>query len=392
MTLPPRSDSRASTPEPEQPATVAATMQWMRRRLVESGVLRMPEGAGPAALEQAEAEQSARAQAEAEWLVEWAAGWGRSRLVYSLQEGLPQGVWSQLTTALERRTAGEPLQYIIGWAPFYGREFVVRPGCLIPRPETEILLEEAVAFVQAAEVGHGRRADQQGQQPGTFGDAVAAGRGLTVVDIGTGSGALAVTLKLECPTADVVAVDVSSDALSIAQENARRQGATVRVVRKDALAWLEGLAESDAMPGQVRLPGQTASSKQAGRESSRSASAPALSGIRPDVLVSNPPYIPSGDIANLAEDVRAHEPRLALDGGDDGLRFYRAFARAGSRLFARNHRTHALFLEVGAGQAEDVLQLFEEAAARDLWTGWKFEVINDLRGIPRVVRGIGSAQ
>ncbi|MCL6515850.1 peptide chain release factor N(5)-glutamine methyltransferase [Alicyclobacillus sp.] len=270
-----------------------------------------------------EDERRAAARAEAETLVRWVSGRTRLGLLTGLADPLPKDVREALREAAGRRIAGEPLQYITGEAPFYGRLFAVRPGCLIPRPETERLVEVCLSW---------------GQSQGGFG---------TVCDVGTGSGAIAITLALERPDADVWAVDVSDDALAIARENARRHGARVRFVRADALTWLR-----DEAP-------------------------------RLQVIIANPPYIPSEDIDRLAPEVRTWEPRLALDGGPDGLGFYGALAALGPVAF-RTDGPNAIFLEVGQGQAEAVMGLFTGETG---WRDWSFRVEEDLRGVPRVVWG-----
>jgi release factor glutamine methyltransferase len=173
-----------------------------------------------------------------------------------------------------------------------------------------------------------------------------------VVDLGAGSGAIAVTIAIECPQTTVCGIDVSAAALRIAAENAQRLGARVAWRQMDGRRWL-----TEACLQQVSR--------------------------RPSVLVSNPPYIPSADVERLDPEVRQHEPRLALDGGPDGLTWYRSIRDAGAGLFADGPA--ALFLEVGHDQADAVLQLFREAAHR--WPDWRFEALPDLRGIMRVVWG-----
>ncbi|SFU64187.1 peptide chain release factor N(5)-glutamine methyltransferase [Alicyclobacillus macrosporangiidus] len=280
-------------------------------------------GASWQTLPAAERDQAARA--EAETLLLWASGRTRLQVLTGLADPLPDAVQSALRAAVSRRAAGEPLQYITGEAPFYGRLFRVRRGCLIPRPETELLVERAVAWLRT-------------HRP--------SGR---VCDLGAGSGVIAVTVALEVPEAEVWAIDVSADALAIAEENARRLGAPVRFSRGDGLAWLRGAAGPPP----------------------------------PHLLVSNPPYIPSADLAGLAPEVCDWEPREALDGGPDGLAYYRALAGAGPGVF-HPAGPAALFLEVGMGQAEAVMALFRDDGR---WRGWRFGAEPDLRGVLRVVWG-----
>lgn len=177
-----------------------------------------------------------------------------------------------LDADLERLAAGEPLQYVLGESEFYGRRFAVREGVLIPRPETEELVDRIVR--------------------------TEGGRPCRILDVGTGSGCIAVSLALELPEAELFAADISDVALETAAENCRRLGARVTLRRADALS---DLAE--------RFP------------------------ERFDVIVSNPPYVPESDRAAMHPNVRDHEPALALFvPDDDPLRFYRAIARAGRRM------------------------------------------------------------
>jgi release factor glutamine methyltransferase len=213
-----------------------------------------------------------------------------------------------------RRARREPLQYILGRAEFWSLPFVVNPAVLIPRPDTEILVEEAL-----------KRASVEAN----------------ILDVGTGSGAIAVALAHELPGAAVEGVDISPAALEVAAENARRNGVDGRV----------RLGEADL----ARLPEGPF-----------------------DLIVSNPPYIPSDELAALMPEVRDFEPRLALDGGGDGLESYRLLARqAPSRL----HSGGWLLLETGAGQAPAVRELLAEAGLLDVFSR------NDYAGIPRVVGG-----
>ncbi len=277
----------------------------------------------------APAEEQARlVQHEVMILLEHATGWSRTRILISLDHPLSEAAQTSFRVLVQRRAGGEPLQYVTGEAWFYGRPFAVRPGCLIPRPETEMLVERTVGWVrQHAPAAH-------------------------VVDLGTGSGCIAVTLALECPDTSVWALDVSAAALEIARRNAKQHGVGVTFVQGDGIAWLD----QSAADGGTQL----------------------------NVVVSNPPYIPSHDVNGLDPEVRAWEPRLALDGGDDGLDIYRALSRLGAGAFAPGNA--ALFLEVGAGQAQDVLELFTDVH-RERWPGWTFHAAKDLRGVDRIVWG-----
>lgn len=217
-----------------------------------------------------------------------------------------------LDAMCSRRAAREPLAYILGWREFYGRRFVVTPDVLIPRQETETLIEAALATKHVKDV----------------------------LDIGTGSGCIALTLALERPEWNVVGVDLSKSALEIARKNRTLLTQTMPnsadLVRSDLFSSLEGRIF--------------------------------------DLIVTNPPYVASGDA--LPPEVKAHEPHMALYAGEDGLAVYRRLAEE-SHAFLRPSGT--LIVEIGDGQSEAVRRLFEER-------GWHVErVVDDLSGTPRVV-------
>ena len=208
----------------------------------------------------------------------------------------------------ERREAREPLAYILGWREFYGRRFVVTPDVLIPRQETEHLVEVA------------------GGQPNVG----------TLLDLGTGSGCIAVTVKLTRPEIAVTASDASAAALDVARQNATGLGADVEFVGSDLFA---GLQERTF-----------------------------------DVIVSNPPYIGTGE--TLMPEVQVYEPHLALFAGGDALAFYRRLAEE-----AQSHLTlgGSLVVEIGDGMLHGVSTLFEEH-------GWHVDqVVGDLSGNARVL-------
>jgi len=215
---------------------------------------------------------------------------------------------------VRRRAGREPLAYILGQAEFWSLPLKVTPEVLIPRPETELLVEEALPRLS-------------GRQQ--------------VLDVGTGSGALAIALAHERQELLVTAIDVSPAALAVAADNARSNGVAERI----------RFAQHDL--GQLP-PGPF------------------------DLVVANPPYVPSGELAALMPEVRDFEPQLALDGGIDGLDAYRALARqAGAVLTAAGW----LLVEVGSGQAPAVQELFAGAGLKEIL------VSRDLAGIERVVGG-----
>lgn len=260
---------------------------------------------------------------EAELLIRHCLGWDRTRFLIAMDEPIPAEALEKLADFCRRRARHEPLQYMLGSQEFYGRLFAVGPGVLIPRPETEILVEQVLL-----------KADQMWE----------AGSRLQVADIGTGSGAICITLACERPDWLVSTVDISPEASRIAQENAKRLGAEVRFLQGDLVEPL------------VR------------------------EGAKLDVLVSNPPYIPSRDVDELDEEVRGFEPRLALDGGSDGLDFYRRLCGALPSLLKEKA---IVAFEVGIHQAKDVAAQLQASGVID-----ETAVICDLAGIERVVMGI----
>ena len=240
----------------------------------------------------------------AEVLLMRATGQDRAWLYAHGNDELIEVWWIHFGRYLHQRIKGEPTQYVTGRQEFYGREFRVTPDVLIPRPETEHLVEAALAC---------------GAQ--------------TILDIGTGSGAIAVTLALEIK-ARVTATDLSSAALRISRQNAQALGARVDFVRCDL-----GAAFADGSF---------------------------------DLVVSNPPYIAGRDRATLQAEVRDHEPALALFGGEDGLAVYRRLVPEARRLL---RPCGWLMMELG-----------DAGAVREMcgsWTG--VEIVNDLAGIPRVL-------
>jgi release factor glutamine methyltransferase len=240
----------------------------------------------------------------AEVLLMRATGHDRAWLYAHGNDELIEVWWIHYGRYLHQRIKGEPTQYITGRQEFYGREFRVTPDVLIPRPETEHLIEAALA----------RNAE-------------------TILDIGTGSGAIAVTLALETK-ARVTATDLSPTALRIAQQNAQMLNARITFVTCDLGA--------------------------------------AFANESFDLVVSNPPYIPRRDRVSLQSEVRDHEPALALFGGEDGLAIYQRLIPEAARLLRPGGW---LMMELG-----DVGAVREMCAD---WTG--VEILNDLAGIARVL-------
>lgn len=255
-----------------------------------------------------------RARLDAEVLLLHTIGKDRAWLLTHGDEEFGGCTATRYAALLDRRVAGEPIQYITGECEFYGLPFRVTPAVLIPRPETEHVVEKAVA--RAARWERAR-----------------------ILDVGTGSGAIAVALAHALPDAVVWAVDVSPEALEIARGNAERNGVLdrVRLVQSDLLA--------------------------------------AVSEERFELVVSNPPYVPELDRAGLAIEVREHEPELALFAGEDGLDVYRRLIPAAARALAASG---SLVLEIGYDQAEAVLALLTASGFSNV------EFAADLQGIARV--------
>jgi len=253
------------------------------------------------------------ARREAEWLLCEATGLDRMGLYLNFDKPLQDDELTAYRSMVARRGKREPLQHILGSQEFDGLEFIVTRDVLIPRFDTETLLEEAVRQAPTAR---------------------------TVLDIGTGSGCIAVALAQRLPQAAVTAVDLSPDALSIARRNAERNNARI-----------EFLLGSFFQPVSER---------------------------RFDLIVSNPPYITSADLADLQPEVRDFEPRLALDGGPDGLDAYRVLATEAPRHLEPNGW---LLLEIGAGQDKDVARLLADAGFDAIVT------VPDSAGILRVAGG-----
>jgi release factor glutamine methyltransferase len=255
---------------------------------------------------------------DAELLLAWAARVERSHLITRGGE-LTSEVVARFESAIARRERREPVAYIVGVREFHSMDFEVSPAVLIPRPETETIVEAAVRLIA-------NRADAR------------------VLDIGTGSGAIAVSIAHECPRVKVTASDTSADALEVARRNADRHGVAdrVEVRRADLFEPLDGGAPLGSY----------------------------------DLIVSNPPYVEAAALLTLAPEVRDFEPRGALVDGADGLECFRRIATAvGEHLLPDG----ALMVEVGTGQAEAVRDIFAGAGMRRL------DVINDLSAIARVV-------
>jgi release factor glutamine methyltransferase len=231
----------------------------------------------------------------------------RMKLYLNFERGLTETELETLRVLVKRRAGREPLQHLVGSVSFCGLEIAVNRDALIPRPETELLAGRAQSFL-----------------------ATRDGQPQTALDFGTGSGCLAVFLAVNSPAATIHAVDISESALNLARQNADRHGVNERI-------------QFHAGDGFSPLPTQT----------------------RFDLIVSNPPYIASAEIATLQAEVRDHDPRLALDGGADGLDFYRRLATGAAPWLKPQGR---LMAELGDGQSAAAGELFTTA-------GWTIEAV-----------------
>ena len=253
---------------------------------------------------------------DARWIAEDVLDMTRQALFFEADRAIPRPQLIRLESMLDRRAAGEPVQYILGVADFMGLKFRVDGSVLIPRQDTEALVEAALIDLR-------RRPGQP-----------------AVLDLCAGSGCIGLSLASLAPNARVILSDLSPEALGIARANQRELGVKAELRQGDLF---------DAVKGE-----------------------------RFDVIASNPPYIPTSELDALQREVR-FEPRIALDGGADGLDFYRRIARSAPDHLAPGG---AIFLEVGAGEAPAVLALLKAALP-----GAEAGTVRDLNGIERVVYG-----
>ncbi len=266
-----------------------------------------------------ERQGSASARLDAELLAARAFARTRVELYTHFDQPLRDPELLAFRALVQRRVDGEPVAYILGRKEFWSLDLEVDARVLVPRPDTETLVEQALALLEAM---------------------LGCGRALRVADIGTGSGALALALKKERPGDEIFAVDLSRDALDVARANAGRLGLDITFLEGDLVQPLAHLG-------------------------------------RFDLIASNPPYVPSPEIDGLAPEVR-REPRLALDGGLDGLALVRRLASDALEVLTEKG---ALAMEVGAGQAAGATAILREAGYANIGTR------RDLAGIERVVFG-----
>lgn len=254
------------------------------------------------------------ARLEAELLLTATLKMDRVGLYVNFERPLDQDELADFREKVRRRASREPVQYILGETEFWSLPFHVSPAVLIPRADTEVLVEETVKRLSP---------------------------GMSILDVGTGSGAIAIALAHENPGVQVTALDCSEEALAVAAKNAELNKVADRV---------------ECVTGDLNV----------------------LPTGPFDVIVSNPPYIPTRDWQELMPEVRDHEPRLALDGGTDGLEAYRKLAIQSNQVLVPGGW---LLVEVGINQARDVAALFSAAGLTEVGTR------DDYAGIPRVVMG-----
>jgi release factor glutamine methyltransferase len=270
----------------------------------------------------------------AELLLLHVFGRNRSWLYAHPEEAVSEADAQEFFALLRRRAAGEPTQYLTGKQEFWGLEFEVTPDVLIPRPETEHVIEVALDRLALRELRVGR-------------SQKTAGEGMRIADIGTGSGCIAIALATELPAAAFVATDISAAAIAVAERNAHRHGVANRIQ----------FIESDLL---------SAFSPLAARQSA----------VAFDLIASNPPYVGRCESESLAVEVRAHEPASALFGGEEGYELY-----AGLIAQSAGHLKPGgiLVLELGHNSLRAVQPLLDAPT----WSG--VNVIDDLAGIPRVI-------
>ena len=280
--------------------TIGALIVWAQRALEASG--------------------ATNASQETLWLLAHALGLKHHQLASRKEQDVPAGEWTRAESVVARRVKHEPLQYILGSQEFCGLDFVVNPSVLIPRPETELLVQETV-------------------KEGGFAE------GSVLVDVGTGSGCVAVTMATILEGMEIFAVDRSAAALAVAKENAERHGVL------DKIIWKEGDLLSPLRD--CRLVG------------------------RVDAIMSNPPYIPESAWNGLQPEVRDFEPKTALVAGPKGTEFHERLLHEAKEFLVPGG---LLVMELGQGQDTQVRQLANQIAG---YTG--LQTVKDEAGIERIL-------
>jgi len=254
----------------------------------------------------------------------------RMKLYLNFERALTPTEVDTLREMVKRRGQREPLQHIVGSTSFCGLEITVNRHVLAPRPETELLAEFGWQFLSTLNC-----------TPNAFGAQPS-----TALDFGTGTGCIAIALAVKCLSAKVVATDVSPNALALAKQNAGRHNAAERIEFLQS----DGFAAFQSEGRVTRVPNSEIETKI--RDSCNSS----LRKMEFDLIISNPPYIPSAEIATLQPEVRDFDPRAALDGGADGLDFYRKLAMEAKPFLKPGGK---IMLEFGDGQADAIRNIFE---------------------------------
>jgi release factor glutamine methyltransferase len=278
----------------------------------------------------------------AELLLTHVLGRNRTWLYTHPEELIENSAAERFFELVARRIAGTPTQYLTGKQEFWGLEFEVTPAVLIPRPETEHVVEVALERIG----------------PPKWEVRSPAGAGMRIADVGTGSGCLAVALARELPGAKMIATDISTAALEVARRNAARHGVAARIEFVECNL-LDAFFGHDAPSVSV-----------VGAQ-------PAAPVLHLDLIVSNPPYVARADAPTLPREVAEHEPARALFGGEDGSEIYPALVRQAADLLVPGG---LLVLELGYDTLDRVRPLVDDDATWTLVT-----VTNDLAGIPRVL-------
>ncbi len=291
-----------------------------------------------------------RARPDAETLLLHLVGKNRAWLITHLSDELAGCTAIGYAKQIERRLTGEPLQYITGETEFYGLPFRVTPDVLIPRPETEHLVERVAQLIPVFDIRPNKSFEVPGARPAFTGEKDERKRANLdhadwlprILDIGTGSGAIAISIAHDWYEAEITAIDISAEALDVARSNAKRLGF------EECIRFREG--DLLAPVAQEHF----------------------------EIIVSNPPYVPATDRESLSVEVRDYEPARALFAGADGLDIYR---RLIPQAFACLTSGGYIALEIGYGQSKPIQALLI-AAGFD-----RIEFTSDLQGIPRVATG-----